>query len=275
MTRATISVVWLFVLLPGVCDAEAALQWRQAQSGGAGHGMSHRAGANGILLLGGDGASTEIVLPTLEHRHLAVSDGHAVLRPTGFDNYHLLLATRDSGKRHEAALRYQSFSGRPSGHSPTELVNSSKVSLEILPLPLPREHSRYLAGTAAVFLVRFHGRALARHPIALETSNGTRLFSATDDSGRFFLPLPDDFTSAAAAHLQRVPADFALATRMEEEGHAFYTTLSAEYFRNPQHWQSSRYGRWIALAGFMVGFGLLRWVSRRKPAPDVRRKGAA
>ncbi len=263
-------LVWLLFLLPGVCGAETVLQWREAQAGGAAHATHRHAAASGMRLLDGAGADTEIVLPTLEHRPLAVAAGRALLKPTGFDNYHLLLATRHSVNRDETALRYQSFSGRPSGHSPAQLVNSSKVPLEIRPLPLPREHSHYLAETVAVFMVRFRERPLARHPIGLETSNGTRLFAVTDDRGRFFLPLPDDFSAAAAGRRRGAPADFILTTRMKEGEHEFYTTLSAAYFRNPRHWQSSRRGGWSALAGFMVGLGLLLWVSRRKPASDIR-----
>lgn len=267
--RTTIPVVGLLVMLPWVCGAEPALQWREAQAGGAGHGMQHHAAAAGVWLLEGEGASTEIVLPTLEHRQLAMAAGRAVLKPTGFDNYHLLLATRHSVNRDETALRYQSFSGRPSGHSPAQLVNSSKVPLEIRPLPLPREHSHYIAETVAVFVVRFRERTLAHQSIGMETSNGTRLFAVTDDRGRFFLPLPDDFGAAAAGRRQGAPADFILTTRTQEGGHEFYTTLSAAYFRNPKNWQSSRYGMWSALAGFVVGLMLLQWASRRKSATDL------
>lgn len=256
--------------------AAATMQWQEFAGGGQGgghaaHGGNHGAAARGLTLLDGDGASVSIVLPDLKRRPLQLTDGRLQLRPTGMDNYHLLLAERQGEGWYESALRYQYLSGRPSGHSPHELVSARKVPLEIEPLPLAREHAHYLSGTVPVFLLRFDGMPVVGQPIALETSNGTRLFARTDAEGKVRFPLPDDFGAVQAGRDVNRPADFTLYAQLAvHDGLEYRTSLSAEYEVNPRHWQSFGGGAWGGLAGFVAGLGFLRWAGRRGGAAGTR-----
>lgn len=267
-----VSIGSLFCLL-ATQAAPAALQWSEYGGGHAmsgGHAAHNPRAVRGVRLEDSAGATVEIVLPTLEHKPLTLTEGKVALRPTGFDNYHLLLATRQGEGGHETALRYQYMNGRPSGHSPAELVNAEKAPLEIVPMPLAREHARYLGEREATFLVRYQGAPLAEQPISLETSNGTRVYTRTDTDGRVSFVLPNDFPEVNPGRANNAPADFALRTSYDDNGRLYRTSLSAGYFANPRHWQSFKLGVWAGLGGFVFGLGLLRITSRKTPAAAAR-----
>jgi len=238
----------VFALLLPAVKAQAQMQWDESGGTHGAHGTHARVAGPRLRLVDGQGADTAIVLPTLERRALPLRGGGAGIPATGFDNYHLLLAVRETPSLYEAALRYQFLRGRPSGHSPAELVNARKIPLEIVPAPLAREHSHYLSRTAPAFVLRFEG---------------TRLYTRSDGDGRVSFPLPDDFGGDVTEQARRRPADFVVTTRYETAGREYRTTLSAPYYLNPEHWQSTGRGLWSASAGFVAGLGLLLLVGRR------------
>lgn len=223
-------------------------------SAGNGHGHG---GGQGYYLSDSDGAHVQLWLPTLERREVTVSDGRAVLRPSGVDYYHALVAVRETGSIHEGAIRYIAMRGKLSGVSPARLLAEQKLPLEIVPDPLPREHWRYLTGRVAVFSVRFEGRPLAGQTVGLETGNGTRLFANTDTRGHVAFPLPEDFTDVTAGRRGNSPGEFVLRTSYEHKEKRYRSSLSATYYVNPGHWQSVNAGLLGGTAGFGVGLGIL------------------
>lgn len=262
----------LLLTLATPAMAHADMVWSSVDPDGhaahtaAGHGGHGRPGAEQIDLLYGDGASAVMWLPTLAQRPLALDQGSARITPSGMDNYHLLYAVRETAAVHETALRYHYLRGKPSDRSPAELVYAEKAPLEIVPAPLPREHSRYQSATRVTFLLRFQGKALVDHPVTLETTNGLRTGLISDARGRITFELPDDFQRVAIGRDNNAPAEFFLHTRHSDGHRDYVTSLSAEYHVNPRHWQSQSGALWSGLAGLMTGLGILGFVARRSAA---------
>lgn len=271
-----------WVVVAAVCGAfgpaQATLLWQAETSppnhagaqGHAAHGMARRPA---IHLVDGDAAAAELWLPNLERQALEIRDGKAIIKPSGLDNYHLMLAVREDVARHESALRYHYLNGKPSRRSPSELIGADKVPLEIVPVPLTREHQRYQSGSAWSFRVRYRGQWLADQPISLETSNGTRWFTRTAGDGGISFVLPEDFPHVAVGRENNPPAEFFLHTRLHDAGREYFTTMSAAYYVNPDHWQSFRGGLWSGVAGFVVGLGLLGVLGRQQAATKKGGKG--
>ncbi len=234
---------------------------------GTGHGGGHgHGGPVGYYLRDGAGATAGLWLPTLEQRPLQIApqDGRAAVRPSGVEYYHALVASRESEGLSEGAVRYISLRGKPSGHSPSELLVAAKLPLEVVPDPLPREHGRYQSRKLATFLVRADGKPLAGRTVALETSHGTRLFANTDAEGRVTFSLPEDFPQIGAGRSANRPGEFRVSvSHRAEGGHRYRTALSADYHVNPDNWQSGLGGKAAALAGFLVGLGVLGFAGRK------------
>lgn len=260
----------LLIALIAPAMAHADMVWSSVDPAGrtsaGGHGAHGRPQGTTLDLLYGDGATTQLWLPTLEQRPLALANGSAKLKGSGMDNYHLLYALRETETVHETALRYQYLRGKPSGRSPAELVYADKAPLEIVPAPLPREHNRYESESRAVFIVKFQGAPLPNQTVTLETTNGTRTQITSDGRGRINVVLPHDFQRIGRGRDNNPPAEFFLHTRHQDTGRLYMTSLSAEYHVNPRHWESQSGALWSGLAGFASGIGLLGFVARRRAA---------
>lgn len=288
-------VLLTMVLITGSASAVADLVWRapatlatshqhdashavqpSASSGGGnrgggaqgGHGSHRRAETLRLT----DSEDTEITMwrSDLQRIVLNTDNGELVVRPTGVDSYHAIVAVRAQGDLHESALRYVTLNGKPSGHSPAELVAIEKLPLEIVPAPLTREHQRYLSDRIANYQILYRGQPLANAPVTLETSNGTQADLTTDAEGRIALRLPEDFARIKIGRRNNPPADFVLRARHAENGKEYRTSLSAPYYVNPQHWQSNSAGLAAALSGFAVGLGILGATRRRNAAPQTK-----
>lgn len=234
---------------------------KQGSESHSGHG-SHR-GAE-ILHLS-DPENTQISLwhSDLKRTALKTENGALQLKPTGVDSYHALVAERASDDSHESAMRYVVLRGKPSGHSPAELLALEKVPLEIVPDPLSREHHRYLSERAAKFLLRFQGEPLAGAVVIVETSNGAHYELTTDTEGRFEVRLPGDFGPVNVGRRNNPPAEFIVRTHHQYHGKQYRASLSAPYHVNPRHWESNHAGLAAALSGFVVGLGILGIAGRR------------
>lgn len=234
------------------------------ESGAGGHGHSRRPAA--AYLRDGAGATLMFWRPDLEQGALpdAKADGQVAVRPSGVDNYHLLMASRSGDSGEEVALRYVYMHGKPSGESPRRLLDAQKAALEIVPAPLPREHWRYETSNPAVFEVRLTGEPLAGHPVQLVTTQGSLVEAVSDDKGRVTFVLPEDFAHVAPGREANAPAEFIVSTAHTQNGFVRRTTLTAEYHANPAHWQSSLGGVVALMVGFIGGMAL--W--RRLPTED-------
>lgn len=265
MMQRIISVCVLLGLSSAV--SHAAMQWQPAppapqgaaaaQQGHGGHG-GHR-GGKVMQLLEGEGAEAEIWLPTTVRRPLQLdSTGRVTVGGTGVDNYHLLFAKKRTAQSEEVAMRYLYQHGKPSGESPSSLIDYSKARLDILPAPLTREHQRYLSQQPFHFVVRFDGEVLPQQSVVLTTSNGSEVEGRTDADGRVTFHLPDDFTDVQPGRRSNPPADFVLRVAHVAQGEQYHTTLSAPYYVNPSHWRSTGGGLAAMLAGVVTGFVVLR-----------------
>lgn len=266
------------------CSAHAALVWQPAQQekkppATEGAHAGHGGGGGGKAFVLRDGVSdiaraeTELWLPTRVRRPLSLSDsGKVIVNGTGLDSYHMLFARKQHGTSEEVAMRYLSMRGKPAGVSPSELVDPPKTMLDISPAPLTREHQRYLSTEPANFIIRYNGEPLARHPVSLDTTNGSAISAVTDESGRVTLELPDDFNEVRTGRGNNRPADFSIATTLQVDGRHYHTTLSAPYYVSPSHWQSFSGGLLAMFAGVMTGFVVLQ---RHRKAGEKEKAGEA
>ncbi len=223
-----------------------------------GHGsphatMQHRRGPRSVVLNIDDDAKATLWKPDLSTVPIRVVGRKVTLPSTGMDNYHALVASRHNGRKTEVAIRYEYLRGKPSGHSPRELLAATKSALEIVPDPIPREHYHYFSGQTWDFIVRFRGKPLPGTEIHLKTSNGSRLKAVSDDEGRVSLRLPDDFQDAREGIRDRRSAEFELLVSHEENGHEYQTILNADYRVNPKLWRSHGLGIVVTGAGLLIG----------------------
>lgn len=229
------------------------------KAGSAHQGHGGNRGGKRLLLSNGEGADAEMWLPTRVRRSIDITDGGVVrVGGTGVDNYHLLYAKKSDKNRVEVALRYLYQHGKPSGESPSALVNHLKAALDIVPAPLTREHQRYQSGKPFSFMVRFDEQYLSDKAVKLITSNGSEFEGRTDEKGYITLQLPEDFAEVQAGRSNNRPAEFVLSVAHEAQGVQFRTTLSAPYYVNPSHWRSTGGGLAAMFAGMLTGFVVLR-----------------
>lgn len=258
------SKILLTAVLAMCCHTvQADFVWQPAppeakpQGGHSGHG-GHR-GGKPFHLTEATGAEAEMWLPTLVRRPLHLGDeGRVSVGGTGVDNYHALVAKKRDADVEAVAIRYIYQHGKPSGESPSSLVNHAKASLVITPTPLTREHQRYQSQNEYRYQVRFNGKPLADKAVTLRTSHGSEVQGVTDEEGRIRLAIPDDFSSVVAGRSNNDPADFYLSVEHNEGGREYRTTLSAPYYVNPSHWRSTGGGLAAMFAGVITGFVVLR-----------------
>lgn len=264
MKKIVMVLVLVALASPG---AQAALTWQPAppeakqQASGGGHqGHGSQRGGKPFVLQGAAGAKVQMWLPTRVRRplHPDAGSGRVLVGGTGLDNYHLLLARKQTASGEEVALRYLYQHGKPSGVSPSSLVNYNKATLEIVPEPLTREHQRYLSQQSFHFLVRYQGEPLAAHTVTLRSSNGSQLEGKTDNKGRITFELPDDFTDVQPGRGSNRPGEFVLGTVHVAGDRQYQTTLSAPYYVNPSHWRSTTGGLMAMFAGMVTGLVVLR-----------------
>jgi len=216
------------------------------------HNHNRRAGKI-FSLYGHEGSTVQMIAPDLQVQQLKPVNGKLNFKPTGKDNYHVLIAKREHNKVYETAIRYVYSFGKPTGKSPSELTAFSKSELEIIPDPLPREHWHYKAGAQATFIVHFDGVPLPSADVSLSTSNASLLSSTTDTQGRVVFKLPDDFKQTLAGNRANKPAELLLHVKHHDNQKQYSTWLSADYRVNPAHWRDTNLGVVIAGGGFIFG----------------------
>lgn len=234
------------------------------------HQGHQRRGPKLLTLNGFENSRLTLITPTLEQRELSSEQGRIRLKPTGMDNYHVLVASRRHNDVEEAAIRYVYLHGKPSGHSPTELTALQKTDFEIVPSPLPREHWHYKSGDTITFLLRFNGRPLAGVKTSLSTSHGSILYQVSDANGRLHFELPDDFAQTRPGHDANPPAELLLHARYNDGNAQYATWLSADYRADPSHWQPGDFGLMIAAGGFLVGAMITGLGFRNKHSRDKK-----
>lgn len=212
-----------------------------------------RGGPKKLRLLNGEGASVVLWRPDLSIDPLMPTEDGVVEFKPKVDNYHAVVAERESGGVRRAAIRYEYLRGKPSPDSPSRLAAAYKTDLEIEPAPIPREHHRYMANKEWEFILRFQGKVLDGVPVVLETSHGSRVDVVTNEAGVARFTIPDDFTAVKAGRNNNPAAEFTVFSKYETGGMAYETVLSAPYFVDPGHWESRALGWAMASLGLLVG----------------------
>lgn len=252
--------VLAFSLLWGAAVAAppGAVPGTQPASGGGGHAHHGHRGVAAVRLEVPESATAVLWKPDLERQPLEVKGGGVGFPRTGMGDYHAMVAEWKGESAREARIRYHYMRGKPSGHSPGELLAQAKTELEIVPDPLPREHYRYNSADRWGFRVRFGSAPLAGARVRLETAHGSGLEAQTDAQGRVAFELPDDFPSVQPGRRATPPAEFSLSV-----GHAggqgrFHTVLLASYHAGSHHWQSTGWGLGVLALGLVAGLAVSR-----------------
>ena len=239
------------VAAPGDPGKPAEAKKPAAQQGGGGHG-GHRRHKHPWTLY--DMERAEVTLWTSDLRKLEVPyDGHwAHLPKSGVDNYHAAVAVQRTDRLTKTVIQYPYRNGRPSGHSPSELLAVDKAPLEIVP-ELPREHYRYLTGEKWEFFLRLNGDPVGGAEVKLRTIHGSELAAITDGEGRVEFAIPDDFPKVNAGRRKNPQQPFIVTAELSRDGHAYQTTLEAKYRPHPSHWRSFEWGVATLGVGFFAG----------------------
>lgn len=209
----------------------------------------------GIAVRGGD-SSYEALL----------HQGHFALIPGQKGNYHWITARAEDEVEVRVASSARYFSNP--GPAPTEMLAQTKHELEIVPMPLPREHWHYREGEKWNFLVRFHGLPLAETHLRLVTEHGSRLEFATDRNGLAEVTIPADLPSPTkntqAGHHGRQKAGFVLVAEHDEAKRHYVTTFNYYYIPSAMRGKSLMTGAIFMGLGGLLATPLLRRTRHEK-----------
>ncbi len=223
----------------------------------------HGGGPPELSLDGAGEAAITLWRPDLKTVSPSVREGRVAVE-SPFGNYHAVVAEKERDGTVRTAIRYVHRHGRPSGHSPRELLGAVKAPLEIVPDPVPREHHQYMGGHEAVFLVRYRGSPLPRSPVTLHTANGTVRQQKTGPRGRVRFRLPDDFSDVRPGRHANRPGELRVAASHSAGGTDYATTLSARYHVDPGNWRSLGWAVALMGAGFLAGLAGTRRDGRNR-----------
>lgn len=175
-------------------------------------------------------------------------------------NYHWVIARQEGENEVRVASTVWYFSNP--GEAPTELLKQSRHELEIVPAPLPREHSGYRESEKWRFQVRWRGQPLAKQPLTLETEFGSRSRVVTDAEGIAVVLFPRDFKPAEEnrqdGHGGPRRAKFVLATEKEDGGKRYLTAFNHSYSPDPDRERNLAWGAAFGLLGMVAATPLLR-----------------
>lgn len=198
---------------------------------------------------------------------VAVTDAGARIEPAvpKLGNYHWVVARSEKADEVRVASTVWYFSNP--GAAPTTLLQEPKNELEIVPEPLPREHSAYRESEKWNFVVRFNGVPVANQALTLETEFGSRSSFQTDAQGRAVVLFPRDFKSApqpaSGGHAQGPRrTKFVLAAEREDGGKRYLTAFNYTYSADADRNKSLAWGAAFGLLGMVAATPLLR---RRAP----------
>lgn len=248
--------------------AERASAWTHyplLQMGGARGAATVRPGgiaASEVEIIGPGGQ-----MPTLRQ---PLTAGAARLEPAtpGSGNYHWLQARSESPDAVTVASSVWYVSNP--GPAPTALLARVKSELEIVPQPLPREHSSYRESEKWRFLVRFWGKPLAGQALVLETEHGSRSRFVTDAAGEATVLFPRDFPGTADGADAPRRAGFVLAAEKTMGDRHYLTAFNATYSPDADRHRSLAWGAAFGLLGMVAATPLLRRRPTSPAAPGDR-----
>lgn len=176
-------------------------------------------------------------------------------------NYHWVVAREESEGLVRVASTVWYFSNP--GKSPAQLLGESRHELEIVPVPLPREHGSYRESEKWRFLVRANGAPLARQALTLETEFGSKSSFVTGEDGIATVLFPRDYRpeapgrEAGGGHGPR-RAKFVLATEWTGPDRRYLTAFNYVYGPDADRDRSLGWGAFFGVAGMAAAVPLLR-----------------
>lgn len=197
-----------------------------------------------------------------------VKDSVARVRSVpGTGGYYWVTARQEDEGRVMTASTVTYFSNP--GPAPRDMLSVPKGGLEIVPMPLPREHSRYRETETWRFLVRYEGLPLTGHPVVLETETGVRRDLTTDQKGMVAVTFPEGVGKrrnlheghdggGGARHHGPPRAGFVLAAEHEVGEKSHLTAFNATFSPGPYAGKSLWTGVGFAAAGMLLATPLLR-----------------
>lgn len=224
-----------------------------------------------------DGVAAHSNNLTDEHgqRQLPLEMAGARLDRPATGGFHWLAAREESDETVRVASTVYYF-GERGANNPTAIFMRQKHELELIPLPYPREHSRYRANEAWRFLVRFNGQPLPDRKVVLETSNGSRSELISDTQGIVVASIPDDFKAEVEGKEGghgRPGADFVLAAEHAEGGKNYLTAFNAAYGKSAFDQRSIVMGLGFTLLGMLGAMPLLRHRKTKKNDAPEKEEG--
>ncbi|MDR0275398.1 MAG: hypothetical protein LBI48_08695 [Burkholderiaceae bacterium] len=220
-------------------------------------------GSASLRLRGAQAPSVTVFGPAGGQREFQLADGRAKIEvvDAGTGNYHWV-QMRDEQEGHVAVASTVWFSS-VSGPAPRRLLDTRHSELEIVPMPLPREHAAYRESEKWGFTVRYQGQPLAGQRVFMETENGTRGAFITDAQGMATVLFPRDFDGKpGGGHGARLSAGFVLGTEHMSDGRHFVTTFNFSYREDADRGRSLGWGAAFGVLGMASALPLLR--QRRK-----------
>lgn len=192
---------------------------------------------------------------------ILLNKGRFILTSAGVGNYHWLLAREESADGVKVASTAYYFSNP--GPAPTDMLARPKSELEIVPAPLPREHSRYRENRTYRFDVRFQGAPLAGVPISFTSSSGKQARFVSDAAGRVWVRFPDDGRAAGGhGHGSEAGSRFVLAASHDVAGRHYLTAFNYSYADDAYAGRSLAWGGGFMALGGLIALPLI--VRRRK-----------
>ena len=175
-------------------------------------------------------------------------------------NYHWVVAREEGGGVVRVASTAAYFSNP--GKSPVALLKESRHELEIVPVPLPREHGSYRESEKWRFQVRANGAPLPRQALTLETEFGSKSSFVTDAEGVATVLFPRDFRpafgrEAEGGHGPR-RAKFVLATEWDGPDRHYVTAFNYVYGQDGDRDRSLGWGAFFGVVGMAAAVPLLR-----------------
>jgi hypothetical protein len=191
----------------------------------------------------------------------------------GVGGYHWVTVRQESADSVRVASSMIYFS-MPSP-SPANMLKQVKNRLEIVPNPMPREHSHYRSGETWPFQVRFQGKPLPGKTLTLYSEQGKSTTAVSDAQGIARITIPAEFEIKELAQERTKPqghrphrpkANFVLTTTHTADGKQYQTTFNHDYRPGPFFNKSLMTGVGFLFLGMLMATPLLR-----KPKPNGSR----
>lgn len=150
------------------------------------------------------------------------------------------------------------------GPAPTRLLLERKNELELIPQPLPREHSNYRESEKWKFLVRLDGQPLANRAVKMETEFGSKTTFHSDAEGIVTVLFPRDIKPQEPGRegqqhtMGPRRAKFVLSAEAESAGKRYLTAFNSTYSPDPDRNRSLAWGAAFGVLGMVAATPLLR-----------------